>query len=66
MGASLPNLDAPCSAMCSGCCVCVILCCVCAMKLAVCTGDAAQRLLSSHGVAGCLRREWKISLLSDC
>ena len=25
------------------------------MKLAVCTGDAAQSLLSSHGMAECLR-----------
>ena len=36
--------------------VCCTMLCVCA-KLAACTGDAAQRLLSSHGVAGCLRRE---------
>ena len=31
--------------------LCVVLCCVCA----ACKGDTAQRLLSSHGVAGCLR-----------
>ena len=42
----------------------IILCIyvVCVMELAACTGDVAQRLLSSHGVAECLRRE----LTPDC
>ena len=35
---------------------CNLMLCVC-YKLAACTGDAAQSLLSRHGVAGCLRRE---------
>ena len=50
----------------TGVCLCtrslLTLCCVCAMKLAACTGDAAQRLLSSHGMAGCLRREIHVSV----
>ena len=38
-------------------CVVYSMLCVCVIKLAACTGDSAQRLWSSHGVAGCLRRE---------
>ena len=42
-------------------CVCVPVLCylyvVCVMKLAACTGNAAQSLLSSHGLTECLRRE---------
>ena len=38
--------------------------CVCD-KLAACTDDAAQSLLSSHGVAGCLRREHVRELVQD-
>ena len=35
---------------------------VCVMKLAACTGDAAQRLLSSHGLGGeGLRRELRLT-----
>ena len=49
--------------------ICVLVCpffvtsrlCVC-YKLAACTGDAAQSLLSRHGVAGCLRREIHVSV----